>query len=194
MKGYILSLLIICQIIPGLAQKSSVFNFAEWVHPDSIVLPSPCDILPLSSCSMILDIDENNLEQKFTGGSMGGHSQSCFYKWPDPSTPHAGMLFQIIKNGVPENRDFISRTFQSKMTDGEFIQHLNKKVTFQTHKVGKVDIIYNPVTYSAYWHIGDNYMFHIIFNLNSLNQEKFLSLLNEMVPEINRNMLNHLLE
>ena len=193
MKGYVLLLFMISQVIPGLGQKSSVFNFAEWVHPDSIVLPSPCDIMPLSSFSGILEIDENNIDQKFTGGNLGGHSLSCFYKWPDPSTPHAGMLFQIIKNGVPENKDFLSRTFQSKVSDGEFIQHLNKKVPFQTYKVGQVDIIYNPVTYSAYWHIGDNYMFHIIFNLNTLDQEKLLSLLNEMVPEINRNMLSHLL-
>lgn len=194
MKKLITLVVALCLVVYMQAQKTSIFNFAEWVHPDSILLPQPCETLPLSALSQVIEIDDSLIEQKTAGLKSGNYSLSCFYKWNDPSTPHAGMLFQIMKNGVPENKDFISRTYQSKIIEGEFIQHLDKKVTFKKHSVGKVDIIYNPVTHSAYWHIGDNYMFHLIFNLHSLNEDKFLYYLDNLVPEINKNMLLRLLE
>lgn len=193
MKYYLFSLVSLFAHA-GYTQSESVFDFTRWTHPDSIVLPNPCELLPLSTSAKVLEIDVNNINEKSAKSAGNSHYLSCFYRWEDPTTPHAGMLFQVMKNGVPENPDFISRTYKSKITEGEFLQHLERKVKYKKHVIGKVEIAYNPVTYAVFWHIGDNYMFHLIFNLNSLNEDRFLTIIEQIVPEVNKNMLNHLLK
>jgi len=184
----------ICLVSTTYSQTKDIFNFTKLIHPDSIVLPSPCNLLSLNIAADALGIIEDNISQKFTRGLGDSYSLSCFYKWEEPTTPNAGMLLQVIKNGYPENSDFISKSFQSKFTQGEFVQHLDRKILYKKHKIGKLEIAYNPETYAAFWHIGDNYMFHLIFNLNTLNEDKFLKIINQVVPEVNKNMLAHLLK
>ena len=79
-----------------LSQKTvNVFNFSEWVHPDSVVLPSPCELLPLKDAATILKISEDNISQKFTQGLGDKFSLSCFYKWEEATTSNAGMLCKL---------------------------------------------------------------------------------------------------
>ena len=185
----------ICSLFSQSEINAHLFNFGVHRDPINLYVPNPCDLISALEIQTLLSLAEQSVLTKAANNPGDVKVKSCFYKWDDPSTPHAGMLLQIMTNPVYEDSpEYISNMMQSKLTQGETIPGSKNKLVFKESMIGKVKVIYAKENSKIFWNIGDNYLLTLAFNITNLSETKLLDLANKIVPVVNKNLLAALLK
>lgn len=185
----------VCSLISQSEINTHLFNFGVHRDPVNLIVPNPCDLISPLEIQKVLALVEQNVLTKAANNPGDVKVKSCFYKWDDPSTPHAGMLLQIMTNPVyNDSPEYISSMIQSKLTDGETIPGSKNKLVFKELMIGKVKVIYAKENSKVFWNIGDNYLLTLAFNITNLTESKLVDFANQIVPVVNKNLLAVLLK
>lgn len=175
--------------------NARLFDFGIHRNPKDLFVPKACDLISAQDVQLILGLASQNVQIKSADNPGVVKVKSCFYKWEDPSTPHAGMLLQIMTNPVyDDSPEYVSDMMASKLADGETSPGAKNKAVFKETMIGKVKVIYAKENSRVYWNIGDNYLFMLAFNITNLDETKMLEMANKIVPIVNKNLLGELLK
>lgn len=174
-------------------EKNTDYCNSELTEPSNLKLPLACDLLSPEYIKNILNIN-TDISVKDASIEEPSMTQSCFFKWDDENTEHAGLLVQVLKNPVYNKYpEYILDFVKLKLEDGEISKEDENNI-----------IEYSPFSFNGgvgaysfqkayfYWTCGGNYQFMLAFNISTLTEEKMVALAIRIITEINGNFISNI--
>ena len=191
----ILLLLVCCSFI--FSCKSDVISDAsvesvksmKITHPDSLKLPSACELISEATVKKLLKINQQTLLNiKDSSNPEQKRVKSCFFRWDDPSLNFPGIMLQVTTNEVfEEKQDFIPGMIQTLLNDGSMEVDANSPNKFKKFMVGDITGAYSYKMSRFHWNLGTNYGFLLAFNV-PLSENDMVDIAEEVAREVNETL------
>ena len=142
---------------------------------NGLVVANVCNMVPLEQIAEALGLEATQLE--VTDSSEKGanrKSSSCFFKWDDFDLPNAGILFQSMRNPMPDEiPDYVIRFIESKKPTGE--RGIDEApILFQDFPGIGDEGAYSTDAGKYFWRLGDKALLSIAFNTTHSATEQYV--------------------
>lgn len=142
---------------------------------NGLVVANACNMVPLEQIAEALGLEATQLE--VTDSSEKGanrKSSSCFFKWDDFDLPNAGILFQSMRNPMPDEiPDYVIRFIESKKSTGE--RGIDEApILFQDFPGIGDEGAYSTDAGKYFWRLGDKALLSIAFNTTHSATEQYV--------------------
>jgi len=150
-------------------------------------IPDACGMLSQTWIKNTLELKITNISIKKAEENEDTPAKSCFFKWEDPNTSHAGIFIQIMTNPVYDEFDqWVSYFVNAKVSEGEVIQGSDEVYFYKRYNAGIYKGVYSYDLKKFYWNKGDDYLFMLAFNLD-ISESKMLSYAEKISAKVNEN-------
>lgn len=159
-------------------------KYSKITNPDSLPLPSACEILSPQSLQTALGMSYT-VTLKDSPDPTSDKVKSCFFKWDDPNASNAAILIQVLTNPVYEEfPGYITSAIDSKINSGENMVDDNNPIKYKRFFVGDLKGAYSFEQARFFWSDGYNYQFMLAFNVHYLKEKEMLAAAEKITKEV----------
>ncbi len=158
------------------------------MHPDSLQVPSACELISEATVKKLLKVGKFTLSMKDASNPEQKGLRSCFFRWDDPALNFAGIMLQVHTNQVYEHQlDNIPAFVQGLLKDGSMEVDADSPNKFKEFMIGDIKGAYSYKMSRFHWNLGANYGFMLAFNV-PLSESDMVEIATEIAEEVNETL------